>query len=81
VTANIVVGTIIIVFFTTKILLKYTDIGTNKKKDKDKSDRVFNTKSDSIKEEDLGFIYKKPKIETSFGDRRIGEIDGDATQT
>ena len=74
-------GTTLVVFFTTKILLKYTDIGTRKKKDKDKSDRVFNTKSDSIKEEDLGFIYKKPTIETSFGDRRIGEIDGDATQT
>jgi len=81
VTANIVVGTLLIIFFTTKILLKYTDIGTNKKKDKDKSDRIFNSKSDSSSEEDLGFIYKKPTIETSFGDRRIGEIDGDATQT
>jgi hypothetical protein len=81
VTANIVVGGVVIIFFTTKILLKYTDIGTNKKKEKDKSDRIFNSKSDSDKEEDLGFIYKKPTIETSFGDRRIGEIDGDATQT
>jgi len=81
VTANIVVGAVVIIFFTTKILLKYTDIGISKKKEKDKSDRVFNTKSDLIKEEDLGFIYKKPNIETSFGDRRIGEIDGDATQT
>ena len=25
--------------------------------------------------------FKTPKIETSFGDSRIGEIDGDATQT
>lgn len=74
-------GTTLVVFFTTKILLKYTDIGTRKKKDKDKSDRVFNTKSGSVNEEDLRFTYKKPKIETSFGDRRIGEIDGDATQT
>ena len=81
VTANIVVGAVVIIFFTTKILLKYTDIGISKKKEKDKSDRVFNTKSDLVKEEDLGFIYKKPTIETSFGDRRIGEIDGDATQT
>ena len=81
VTANIVVGGVVIIFFTTKILLKYTDIGINKKKEKDKSDRIFNSKSDSTKEEDLGFIYKKPKIETSFGDSRIGETDGDATQT
>ncbi len=81
VTANIVVGAVVIIFFTTKILLKYTDIGINKKKEKDKSDRIFNSKSDSTKEEDLGFIYKKPTIETSFGDNRIGEIDGDATQT
>ena len=63
------------------MLLKYTDIGIEKKKEKDKSDRIFNNKSEQMSKEDIGFIYKKPKIETSFGDRRIGEIDDNPTQT
>ena len=80
-TANIVIGTLLIIFFSLKMLLKYTDIGTEKKKEKDKSDRIFNSKSEQTNKEDIGFIYKKPKIETSFGDRRIGEIDDNPTQT
>ena len=80
-TANIVIGTSFIIFFSLKMLLKYTDIGIEKKKEKDKSDRIFNSKSEQINKEDIGFIYKKPKIETSFGDRRIGEIDDNPTQT
>ena len=41
----------------------------------------MDSKSEQINKEDIGFIYKKPKIETSFGDRRIGEIDDNPTQT
>ena len=57
-TANIVIGTLLIIFFSLKMLLKYTDIGTEKKKEKDKSDRIFNSKSEQISKEDIGFIYK-----------------------
>ena len=80
-TANIVVGTLFVMLFSLKFLFKYTDIGIQKKKERDKTDRILNSKPTQSSKEDTGFTYKKPRIETSFGDRRIGEDDDNPTQT
>jgi len=61
-----------LIFFATKMLSSHTDIGKGTKKKKEKSKNIQETKDD-IPQVDLN-LFKKPKIETSFGDRRIGEV-------
>jgi len=78
--STIIVGATWLVFFTVKTLVKYTDFGTNKKEEKKKQEKIYgNSKEITVKEE-LGFLGKKPKIETSFGDGRIGEINDNPSQ-
>ena len=67
-----------LIFFLIKMVTKYTDIGQNRKKQREKDDRVFNSPAEEHKEEDslLNMFLggTKPKIETSFGDKRIGAV-------
>lgn len=76
--ALIFVGLTWLVFFFIKMITKYTDIGQNKKKEKEKEDRVFSSPSETSTDgEALMNMFlggKKPKIETSFGDKRIGAV-------
>jgi len=63
-----------LLFFTIYILTRYTDFGSGRKKTKEKKDRVQNSEDDlPIKDIDLN-LFKNPKIETSFGRQRIGEV-------
>ena len=63
-----------LLFFTIYILTKYTDFGSGRKKSEKKKDRVQNSQDDlPIKDIDLN-LFKSPKIETSFGRQRIGEV-------
>ena len=66
-----------LLFFTAFILNKYTDFGSRKKKENKKRDRVQNSQDDLPTGDDgdkILNLFAKPKIETSFGDRRIGEV-------
>tara|TARA_Y100000401_G_C8323365_1_gene226762 strand:+ start:499 stop:777 length:279 start_codon:yes stop_codon:yes gene_type:complete len=81
ISSTIIVGTTWLVFFTVKTLVKYTDFGSNKKEEKKKQDKIYSSSPDAIVKEELGFLGKKPKIETSFGDSRIGEINDNPSQT
>ena len=61
--------------------MKYTDFGVNKKQEKDKQDKIYGSSKDITVKEELGFLGKKPKIETSFGNNRIGEVNDNPSQT
>ena len=61
--------------------MKYTDFGVNKKEEKDKQDKIYGSSKDITVKEELGFLGKKPKIETSFGNNRIGEVNDNPSQT
>ena len=65
-----------LIFFTIKTLSKYTDFGKNKKIDKEKQERTFSSNDDVPMPSDgpRELLYKTPKIETSFGGSRIGEV-------
>lgn len=66
-----------LVFFSIKMLTKHTDFGQNKKMNQEKDNRIFKTEEDSFEsQEDILSMFgtKKPKIETSFGDGRIGDV-------
>ena len=63
-----------LLFFTIYVLTKYTDFGKERKKSNKKKERVQNSQDDlPIKDVDLN-LFQKPKIETSFGRQRIGEV-------
>ena len=63
-----------LLFFTIYVLTKYTDFGTERKKKNRKKGRVQNSQDDlPIKDIDLK-LFKNPRIETSFGETRIGEV-------
>jgi precorrin-6B methylase 1 len=82
VTANIIIGATVFLFFSVKILTKYTDLGLKKKEQKEKSEKIYNTKDNtSIGKGDLVFSKEKPVIETSFGDKRIGDVYDNPSQT
>ena len=76
----IIIGVTWLVFFTIRTLVKYTDFGTNKKEEKKKQDKIYGDSKEITVKEELGFLGKKPKIETSFGDNRIGEINDNPSQ-
>tara|TARA_Y100000593_G_C4229804_1_gene296389 strand:+ start:487 stop:762 length:276 start_codon:yes stop_codon:yes gene_type:complete len=62
-----------LMFFTIFTLSKYTDFGKETKKKSKKREKIQNSQDDvPIKNVDLDLF--KPKIETSFGERRIGEV-------
>ena len=63
-----------IVYFVCRVLVTNTDIGKQKKKENKKKQRIQNSQDDvPVKDIDLN-LFKKPKIETSFGGGRIGEV-------
>ena len=76
--AFVFVGLTWLVFFFIKMITKHTDIGQNKKKEKEKEDRLFNAPAENATEgEALMNMFlggNKPKIETSFGDKRIDAV-------
>ena len=56
-----------------KAIIKYTDIGKKTKKDKEKRNKAFNGPDDIPAVGNYEpFAQGKPRIETSFGDGRIG---------
>ena len=59
-----------------KTLSKYTDFGKNKKVEKEKQERTFSSNDDvpMLNDGPKELLYKTPKIETSFGGSRIGEV-------
>ena len=74
ISSTIIVGATWLVFFTIRTLVKYTDFGSKKKKEKDKEDKIYGSSNEVVVKEELGFLGKKPKIETSFGDNRIARF-------
>ena len=65
-----------LIYFSIKIFSKHTDFGRRAKKEKKKRDAVHESTDDvpDLKYADAPFLATKPKIETSFGDTRIGDI-------
>ena len=66
-----------LIFFTIKTLSKYTDFGKAKEKQKEKENRAYGSSDDVPvfkKDGPKEFFYEMPKIETSFGDKRIGDV-------
>jgi len=63
---------LIIIYTTIRIFANYTDIGKNKKNKKDK-DKKIQESTDDIPYFAIE-AYDTPKIETSFGGQRIGEV-------
>ena len=66
-----------LLFFTIYILSKYTDFGKQRKKENKKKDRLQNSQDDlpiAADGDKILNLFSKPKIETSFGDKRIGEV-------
>ena len=66
-----------LIFFTIKTLSKYTDFGKHKKEQEGKEHKAFSSKDDVPvlkKDGPDEFVYEMPKIETSFGNSRIGEV-------
>jgi len=72
----IIAGASWLIYFAIKNLSKYTDFGKRTKKEKEKRDSAYKTEDDipDLKYADAPFLATKPKIETSFGDTRIGDI-------
>ena len=66
-----------LILFTIKMLSKYTDFGKHKKQEKEKEEKTFSSNDDVPvfkKDGPQEFFYETPKIETSFGNSRIGEV-------
>ena len=72
----IIIGASWLIYFSIKNLSKYTDFGRRAKKENKKRDAVHESTDDvpDLKYADAPFLATKPKIETSFGDTRIGDI-------
>lgn len=72
VTALVVTSLTWLVFFSVKMLSSHTDIGQSTKAKKKKKKKIENS------DDNLPMFaindFQKPKIETSFGDSRIGDV-------
>ena len=72
----IILGASWLIYFSIKMLSKYTDFGKITKQHKENEERIHSSSDDlpdfskSLTEP----FYETPKIETSFGDKRIGEV-------
>jgi hypothetical protein len=63
------------------VIGKYTDLGKEKRKEKEKKKKIYDSQYGSpIQDMDLNLI-STPKIETSFGDERIGKVYKHADKT
>lgn len=72
-----IIGYTWLVYFFIKLLTKHTDLGQNKKKEVEKNKKIYSPEeNDSPTGEDILSMFgtNKPKIETSFGDERIGVV-------
>ena len=74
--AIIILGASWLIYFSVKTLSKYTDFGKSTKHDKEKEERTYTSTDDlpNLKNGPVEVFYETPKIETSFGDNRIGEV-------
>ena len=74
--AIIILGASWLIYFSIKTLSKYTDFGKAIKDNKEKEERVHTSSDDlpMLKSGSVEKFYETPKIETSFGDNRIGEV-------
>jgi hypothetical protein len=72
----IIAGASWLIYFSIKNLSRYTDFGRRVKKEKKKRDAAHESTDDvpDLKYADAPFLATKPKIETSFGDTRIGDV-------
>ena len=72
-----IIGYTLLAYFVIKLLTKHTDFGQNKKKEIEKSDKIYSGQEESTaSSQDILSMFgtSKPKIETSFGDERIGNV-------
>jgi len=74
--AIIILGASWLIYFSIKTLSKYTDFGKFTKRNKEKEERTYSSTDDlpNFKNGSVEAFYETPKIETSFGDKRIGEV-------
>ena len=74
--AIITLGASWLIYFSIKMLSKYTDFGKFIKQDKEKEERIHASTDDlpNLKHHSAEVFYETPKIETSFGENRIGEV-------
>ena len=74
--AIITLGASWLIYFSIKMLSKYTDFGKLTKHNKEKEERTHNSTDDlpNLDHGSVEIFYETPKIETSFGDNRIGEV-------
>jgi hypothetical protein len=74
--AIIILGASWLIYFSIKTLSKYTDFGKLTKHSKEKEERTYASTDDlpNLKNGSAEVFYETPKIETSFGDKRIGEV-------
>ena len=74
--AIIILGASWLIYFSIRTLSKYTDFGKFTKHNKEKEERTYTSTDDlpTIKNSQAEAFYETPKIETSFGDNRIGEV-------
>lgn len=74
--AIIILGASWLIYFSIRTLSKYTDFGKRTKYNKEKEERTYSSNDDlpNLKDSPVEVFYKTPKIETSFGDKRIGEV-------
>ncbi len=70
-----------LLFCMVYVIGKYTDLGKEKRKEKEKKKKIHDSQDDlPIQGMDLNLI-STPKIETSFGDERIGKVYKNADKT
>ena len=74
--AMIILGASWLIYFSIRTLSKYTDFGQNKSIKKEKEERTYTSTDDVPVSAGLSkeAFYETPKIETSFGGKRIGEV-------
>ena len=74
--AIITLGASWLIYFSIKTLSKYTDFGKFTKYNKEREERTYTSNDDlpDLQDGPSEVFYKTPKIKTSFGDNRIGEV-------
>jgi len=73
--AIIVIGASWLIYFSIKTLSKHTDFGKLTKKEKEKEDKIHGSEDDvPLGEGPFQSFHEVPKIETSFGDKRLGDV-------
>ena len=65
-----------LIYFSIKTFSKHTDFGKRTKKEKEQKSKAYKSDDDipDLKYGDAPFLAKKPKIETSFSNTRLGDV-------